>query len=138
MNHHHVVGRDGIAVNLDGVGSILLSIGFADGVGRQFARLAQRHETGAQLVSQNRATDKAASFDTHHLGHTKMCVFFLDVFGDNGNSFGVLEGSSKVAEHDTLSREIRNGSDKAFHLFNFLFVHCLVFMLVFMFHVKQF
>ena len=62
-----LAGLDAVLVDFQGVAAVFQGVLFADGPGRQLARLARRDETAAQLVGQHAAEDEAARLDAHDL-----------------------------------------------------------------------
>ena len=117
MDDNHIVGRDGVLVNLDGVGTILLGIGLLDDLGGQFTRLAQGDKTCTQLGSKNSAADKAARLDAHDLGHAFVAVQVGHFFGHDLQGFGVLEGGRQVLELDAWNREVGHVAHHTLHFF---------------------
>lgn len=111
MNHYDIIGSNGIAVNLDYVGTVLFGILHADGVGRELAGLSCRYETRSDFISEDRAADEAARFDADNFCNAFVAVELREVPANNVESPRVLENSGKVFENDSFGREINHVAD---------------------------
>ena len=60
---HRLARADGILMDLDDVDAVFELVFLADGLGRQLALLADRHEAAAQPVRHRAAQDEAARLD---------------------------------------------------------------------------
>ncbi len=123
MQDHNIVGGDGVAVYLDSVGAILLGIGFLDGLGREFARFAQRHKAGVEVGRQNGAAYKAASLDAHNLGHALVAIQVDHGLAHDAQGGRILKQRGQVFELYSRFWKIGHIAHNGLHFFNFFFVH---------------
>ncbi len=63
---HRLAGADRVLMHLDDVDAVFELVILADGLGRQLALLADRHEAAAQAVGDGAAEDEAARLDAGH------------------------------------------------------------------------
>ena len=77
VDQHHIVGGEGILMDLDTVEPVFLPVGGRQNLGGQLARLAGRHETGTQADGQGRSQHQTAGFDPDDLGNAFVLVDFI-------------------------------------------------------------
>src|SRR5688572_25973513 len=109
-------------MDLDAVGAVLELVVVADGLGRQLALLADRHEAHAKLVGDRGADDEAARLDARDLADRLALVAFDDLVDRAAQSHRVLEQRGDVAEHDPLVGIVRDGANEGLDGHFFLLV----------------
>ncbi len=80
---------DGVAVDLELVGAVLELVLLADDRPRELARLADRHEAGAQAIRDRRGEDEAARLDA-----------------DDAVDSGVGEAGDEIVDRPTERRRV--------------------------------
>ena len=126
MNHHDIIGGNGIFVDFYHIGAVFFRIFFLNGFGWQFSRFAQWHESSVEIHSKHSATDESAGFNTHHLGDAFVLVEVVQTLAHNLKRFGIFEGCGKVFELNARYWEIRNVANYAFHFVKLFLFHCCV------------
>ena len=109
---HAVVGGERVAVHLERVGAVLELVAVRVGVPRQLARLAHRHEAGAERERDRRGEDEAARFDADDLGDRVPIERRASSSVAARNAVGVAEQRRDVAEHDARLREVGDVADE--------------------------
>ena len=111
VNHHDVVGADGLAMDFDDIGAVFLGLFLTDCVGREFARLAARHKASAELKGEDRAADEAARFDANDFGDALVAIELRQVPADDVKRTRIFESRSEILEKNTLRGEILHVAD---------------------------
>ncbi len=126
MYHHHIVRRDGIAVDLDYVLSVFLVIGCLDSVGRKLSGLTYRHKSGTEFKGKDRTADESSGLDSHHFSNAFVAIKLRKVPTNDMKSARVLEQSCEITEYDTLLREVIHITNVRFQIFHSLKILCLI------------
>ena len=115
-DEHPVVGGERVAVHLQHVAAVLQLVAVRVGVPRQLARLAHRHEPGAQGEGDRRREDEPARLDTDHLGDRPVRVGPVErrdeQVGGEPERIRVAEQRRDVAEHDARLGEVGDVADE--------------------------
>jgi len=106
VDEDHVVLVDGVLVDFDGVGAILLLEVLADGLCRQLSWLAAHHESCTEAASKDGAHDEPTRLDADHLGDALVLVKLIELVVHNLDALGILEESRDIAEVDALLWEV--------------------------------
>jgi len=105
-------------VNLDGVRSIFQLIRLPLNLIGQLARLPDRHETDAQVVSQRCPDYESASLDAGDVRRLDRPVLVGEDIYDEAERFGVLDKGCQVLEDDPRFGKVRDIADLAFEPVN--------------------
>src|SRR3546814_1891930 len=95
-------------MDFQAIAAVLEFIFLSERARRQLARLAHRHEAGAQRARQRRAEDEAARFDAQHRLERHAAPGFGHRIDRGGIAVRVGEQRGDVLEHYAWLREIRS------------------------------
>ena len=101
-------------MDFNSVFAVLLVVCHAQRLCREFALLAGKHETGAELDSQGGTHDESSGFDTDYLCNAFVFVKIVKNVFEFPDAVSVLIKRGHIPEQNSLDREIRNRSDIRF------------------------
>ena len=102
MDHHHIIFSNGVAMQLYGIHTILLRIGFLYGHRGQLARLAGRHEARTELIGQNTSSDKSTRLDPYHLRNTSVGIKVSQLLAHKTQCRAILDHSGQISENNSF------------------------------------
>lgn len=106
MNHNHIVGGDGITMNLYHVFAIFLVVGSADSIGRKLAGLTYGDKSGTKFEGKNRTADKTTGLNSDYFSNAFVAVKLRKIPPDDMKTARIFKKSCDVAEYDSFLREI--------------------------------
>ena len=123
LDDYHIVGCDGIFVDLDGVGAIFLGITLLDGFGGQLAWLAHGHKAGPQSSSQHASANEAPRLDANNLGDALVLIELNKSLFKQPQALRVLEECCQVLELHARDREVGYVSDDTLEFCDLFLCH---------------
>ena len=106
VQQDNVVFIDGVLVHLHRILTVFFLVAFFDGLGGQFAGLADGHETGSQAGGEDGAHDESARLDAHNLRYTFVLVHLVHCVCEFLQGRRVLEQGCHVVEQNARYREV--------------------------------
>ena len=108
MDDNDIVRGDGVAMDFDDVGAVLLGVFLTDSVGGELAGLSAGDEACAELEGENGAADKAARFDAYNFSDALVAIELRKIPADDVESAGILECGGEILEKNAFCGEVRD------------------------------
>ena len=103
-------------MNLQSVGAVFKVVSYPGALGRQFLRLADRNEAGAQSIGQRGGKDKTARLDSQHDIHAHARILILQAVDDPAQTLLVFQQRRDVVKEDPCFGKVGDFADELFEM----------------------